>query len=84
MGEIASYHNKDGLSPYLWALEVVHLLAFLSPPPFCLPWNGSGCHYFKKYKNKENSHSLDPEFVPMLVTSSIPGKFRVSDSVSCC
>ncbi len=37
MGEIASYHNKDWLSPFLWAC--------LWPPSFGLPWNGSGRHY---------------------------------------
>ncbi len=47
MGEIASYHKKDWLSPYLWALQAVCLLAFLWPLAFCFPWDGSGHHSFK-------------------------------------
>jgi hypothetical protein len=46
MGEIASYHKKHRLSPSFWALQVVRLLAFLWPPPFELPWDGSGIILF--------------------------------------
>ncbi len=48
MGEIASYHKRDWLSPSPWALRVVCLLAFLWPPPFCLPWDGFSHHSFFK------------------------------------
>ncbi len=37
MGEIASYHKKDQLSPSFWALQAVHLLAFLWPSLFVSP-----------------------------------------------
>ncbi len=46
VGEIASYHKRDYLSPSFWALRDVHLLAFLWPPPFGLPWDGSGHRSF--------------------------------------
>jgi hypothetical protein len=53
MGEIASYHKKDRLSPCLWALQALRLLAFLWPLLFCLPWDGFG-HHSVKNKIKKN------------------------------
>ncbi len=37
VGEIASYHERDQLSPSFWALWAMCLLTFPWPPPFCLP-----------------------------------------------
>jgi hypothetical protein len=37
MGEIASYHERDYLSPFFWFLRAIRLLAFLWPSLFVSP-----------------------------------------------
>jgi hypothetical protein len=37
MGEIVSYHERDYLFPSFWALQALHLLAFLWPSFFVSP-----------------------------------------------
>jgi hypothetical protein len=32
--EVASYHERDWLSPFFWFMQAVHLLAFLWPSLF--------------------------------------------------